>query len=317
MTPNLQRFGWRPDVHSRLTELLQAAPKDAPAAVFDFDNTCIRGDIGELFSHFMIDEMLYRYDLDDFWTLIHEDDGRDELREITLAALNIDQARRKSSPEYRRYQAEMGALYGRRLQRAGKRDCYQWAVRLHVGLRPDELEAWTKVAIQRELANEISVERRLSAAGEEVRIGRGIRYLMEMGQLMQALQQAGYEVWVVSATNIWTVRVFAGYFGVPKERVLGNRVAISDGALTDQAQAPILFREGKVEIIDQVIKKQPFLVAGDTITDFEMLHYAKEMALVIDCGNATLREAAKKHRWALQPQSELTTTTAATWPITP
>lgn len=317
MSPNLTRAGWRPQVYEWLQDLLQTAPSDSPAAVFDFDNTCILGDIGELFSHFLIDEMRYRYDLDEFWAQIHEEDGRADLREITEAALAIPRALRPTSAEYQRYQAEMGALYGRRLKRAGKRDCYEWAVRLHVGLRPQQIKAWTQEAIENELASDIAVERRLSATGEEVKISRGIRYLLEMGQLMHALEQAGFEVWVVSATNIWSVRVFAGYFGIPPERVLGNRVTIEDGLLTGQTQSPVLFREGKVAIIDQVIKKQPLLVAGDTITDFEMLCYAQEMALVIDCGNQTLRDSARERRWALQPQSELTAVTSPTWRVTP
>lgn len=309
--------GWREDVHRRLSDLLEAGPAmsggasgDAPVVVFDFDNTCIFGDIGELFSHFLIDEMRYRYDLDDFWEQIHVDDGRGELRELTEKVLAIDGAERADSKLYHQYLAQMGALYGRRLTRAGKRDCYEWAVRLHAGLTPQELTRWTAEAIERELRREIFVEERLTRHGEEVRIGRGIRLLREMHELIASLDRAGYEVWIISATNIWSVRVFGAYFGVPPERVLGNQVEIKNGILTGKTCTPVLFREGKVAIIDEVIGKRPVLVAGDSVTDYEMLCEAQELALVIDSGSTLLRSEGKKRGWAIQPQSELIATSS-------
>ncbi len=313
--PRLSFGGWREDVHRRLSDLLEGGPAvsggscgDAPVVVFDFDNTCIFGDIGELFSHFLIDEMRYRYDLDDFWEQIHVDDGRVELRELTERVLAVDVAERVDSKLYHQYLAQMGALYGRRLMRAGKRDCYEWAVRLHAGLTPHELTRWTAEAIERELVREIYIEKRQTRRGEDVEIGRGIRLLREMYELIQALDKAGFEVWIISATNIWSVRVFGAYFGVPPERVLGNQVEIENGVLTGKTCTPVLFREGKVAIIDEVIGKRPMLVAGDSVTDYEMLCEAQELALVIDSGSTLLRSEGKKRGWAIQPQSELSAT---------
>jgi phosphoserine phosphatase len=312
MTDGMARGGWRDEVYERLAELLRRGSADSLPVVFDFDNTCILGDIGELFSHFLIDEMLYRYDLEGFWELIHPDDGREELRRVTEAALSD----RRDREAYELYLAQMGALYGRRLVRAGARDCYEWAVRLHVGLRPEEVRGWTKVAIQRELKRVVEVEQRRTEAGEEVRIGRGIRLLREMGELIAALRRAGFDVWIVSATNLWSVQVFAAYFGVPPERVLGNRVRLVDGVMTGQTQTPVLFREGKVAIIDERIGRRPALVAGDSVTDLEMLEVASEVALVIDGGSGELRAVGEERGWAIQPQGELTAVAAleeVTW----
>lgn len=305
---NLPAGRWRPEVHQRLSALLEAPPSGRPVAVFDFDNTCILGDIGELFSHYLIDEMRYRYDLNDFWDEVHPDDGKKELKKITEEALNVRADERENSPIYQDYLAEMGALYGRRYRREGRRACYEWAVRLHVGLTEEEMRRWTAEAIERELRRERGVEERRCQRGEVVQIHRGIRTIQEIRDLFGALEAAGFDVWIVSATNIWSVQVFGAYFGIPRERILGNRVEVKKGRLTSKPEHPVLFREGKVEAIEKFIGKRPALVAGDTITDYEMLCMADKVSLVIDRGHKLLRSEGAKRGWAMQPQVELTAT---------
>lgn len=321
----LPRINWHPDVHERLTNLIQrhsslftdaTTDTERPLAVFDFDNTCILNDIGELFSHFLIDEMLYRYDLNDFWDLVHPDDGRDTLYDITQKALQIPAAKRAQSLAYEHYLYEMGALYGRRLNRAGKADCYQWAVRLHVGMTEQQIHAHSNQAIRREMARSIERQKRLhplpnlqdpTLPAHPVSIGRGIRMFEEIYTLIQTLKANNFDVWVVSATNIWTVRAFAQLFGISPDRVLGNSLLTGPNEiLTSETILPVLFRQGKVEAIHKYIGRTPALALGDSDTDLEMLVEATDLSVVIDVGNAEMRAAAKKHGWAIQPQSALT-----------
>ncbi len=302
---NLAPRGWHPEVHRALLDLLDRAPA-GEAVVFDFDNTCILGDVGELFGHFMVQQMRYRYDLDAFWELVHPEDGREALRELTEAALELSAHEREGSPLYERYLAQMSGLYGRRLQRAGKRDCYEWAVRLHVGLSEEEMTSWSKEVIARELIEPRRRERYRCDDGHVAEVQRGIRPFVEIYELMRALEAAGLEIWIVSASNIWTVRAFADHFGLPQERVLGNRVAVEEGRLTDKTRIPALYREGKMAIIEEVIGKTPVLVAGDAVTDYEMLCGAGELALVIDRGDELLRKEGRKRGWLMQPQQQLT-----------
>ena len=302
--------GWRSEVRRRLEEAIADSREqsETPLAVFDFDNTCIAGDIGELFSHFLIDEMAYRYDLDEFWELIDPRDGREQIRELTMEALELDRQQREHSDVYREYLAEMGAVYGRKYAREGRASCYRWAVRLHVGMTPKQIRQLTHEAIDREMASAMATEQRETGRGETVRIRRGIRRLAEIHRLMGRLSHAGFDVWIVSATNRWSVEAFAERgFGVPPERVLGNRVTVDEkGRLTDATQHPVLFGEGKVDIIDQEIGRRPAIVLGDSITDLEMMEHATHMPLLIDHGNEPARQRARERGWAVQPQGELT-----------
>lgn len=310
---DIERGGWTQGVYRRLCEAVDAAvgAAEAPVAVFDFDNTCIFGDIGELFSHYLIDEVGYRYDLDAFWRLIDPRDGRDHIRGLAEALLAAPPEARKAGAIYEEYLAEMGAVYARKYRREGASSCYEWAVRLHVGMLPDEIRRGTVEAICREVDADVDVELRGTSRGNDVRIARGIRIHREFRQLISALDDLGFEVWVVSATNQWTVETFAEReFGVPAERVLGNRLAFeADGRiLSDRTLAPVLYRQGKADIIAQEIGRQPALVFGDSWTDFEMMCQASQLAVLIDRGQAELRAEAEDLGWAIQPQDALTHT---------
>jgi phosphoserine phosphatase len=306
----IEQQNWTDEVYEGLCRAVEGASGDGerPVAVFDFDNTCIFHDIGELFSHFLIDEIGYRYDLDAFWELVDPRDGRDHIRTLTRELSAMAPKARRSCAAYEEYLAEMGAIYGRKYVREGAASCYQWAVRLHVGMTPADIRRRTVDAIKLEVGREITCEVRDTRRGGEVRINHGIRIHEEFRRLMPALTAAGFDVWIVSATNLWTVQTFAELvFGVPRQRVLGNRVEMGeDGLLSATTCEPVLYRQGKVDIIAQEIGRQPALIFGDSLTDFEMMCEASELAVLIDCGHAELRDKAERRGFAVQPQDVLT-----------
>lgn len=100
--------------------------------------------------------------------------------------------------------------------------------------------------------------------------------------LIQRLQQAGVDVWIVSASPQWLIEQGAPYLGVPANRVVGVRLAVANGLATPHLIPPMTFRQGKVEAINKYIGKVPVYVSGDSITDFEMLQIASRMQMVIN-----------------------------------
>ncbi|HEY9840869.1 MAG: HAD family hydrolase [Candidatus Sericytochromatia bacterium] len=100
--------------------------------------------------------------------------------------------------------------------------------------------------------------------------------------LIQRLQRAGVEVWIVSASPQWLIEQGAPYLGVPADHVVGVRLGEANGLATPHVIPPMTFRQGKVEAITKYIGKTPVLVAGDSITDFEMLKIASRLQLVIN-----------------------------------
>lgn len=282
------------------------APRaERSVVVFDFDNTCILGDVGELFACWLVDTVGYRYDLQEFWDLIEPSDGRDDIRALVdeLSELPDDAEARREV--FGRYRAEMQAVYPRKLLREGKRVVYEWAVKLHVGLTPELMTEWSRACCLTEWSTPVHQEIFETRDGGEFSVWRGIRRVRAIREVMEFAQQQGHEVWVVSASNQWTVRAAASLmFGIPAQRVLGNVLEVEAGELTSRTIPPVTYREGKVEKIEAEIGVRPTLVFGDSDTDLDMMSWA-DAAVLIDHGNAEAQAAAVKHGWAVQPQSDL------------
>lgn len=290
-------------VSQTLAEVITRPRKEREVAVFDFDNTCIVNDIGEIFSYYLVDGISYRYDLDSFWNLIDARDGRDELRRMVEAIQSSSNP--FEHPLYDSYRSEMNAIYTRRLEREGKRDCYAWAVRLHVGLGEDAMVELSNRAIDAELAKPLERQTFLTSRGEEIAVERGIRMIHAIRELFRLLDANGIEVWICSATNIWTVREFAARYGVPRDRVIGNRVRVVDGVLTDELIEPVMFKEGKRAAIEREIGVRPTIVGGDSDTDFGMLEFA-EFPLFLDTGtDSAYIEHATRNNWNVVTRHKL------------
>ncbi len=297
---------WSPQAREAIDAALAAAPEhDSPIAVFDFDNTCILNDVGELFGHYLVEQMLYRLDLDAFWELIDPRDGRDTIRELAQQALAIPEAERSEHEVYRQYVADLGAVYGRRLEREGKRDCYAWAVTLHVGISELDMTTLSQRAIRQELGLDPYTQSLTTTRGETLTVERGMRMSREIKGLFDELKAGGIEPWIVSASNRWTVAAFAPMFGIDPTHVVGNQVEVEAGILSENLIQPALFAEGKVGAIDRDIGRRPLLAFGDSETDWDMLESAVVSGVFVDTGKPITARAEAKG-WAIQPQSDFT-----------
>lgn len=297
--------GFEHDVAERLEEATRPRAHRS-VVVFDFDNTCIRGDIGELFSYWLVEQQAYRYDLDAFWALVDDRDGRAEIRELVEDLQRLSASDPARATLFAQYRAEMAAIYPRKLQREGKAAAYEWAVRLHVGLTEPQMHRLSDACVVHEWSRELETDLLETNRGEKIEVERGIRRFAPVRRLMAWLRQRGHEVWIVSATNEWTVRRAATIlFGVSPEFVLGNRVKVRDGELTATVVPPALFRQGKVEIIEREIGVRPLVVFGDSETDLDMLSWAEALAVVIDHGEQIVRAQAAEKDWAIQPRDAL------------
>src|SRR5690606_32649259 len=133
------------------------------------------------------------------------------------------------------YRAEMTAIYPRKLLREGKASAYAWSVRLHVGLREHEMAEMSHSCILREWARPAGTHAFSTMRDERLIVETGIRPFAAIRQAMRFLEAQGLEVWVVSATNAWTVEVAAAMlFDLAPERVVGNRVTTVGDELTDE-----------------------------------------------------------------------------------
>ena len=148
------------------------------------------------------------------------------------------------------------------------------------GLSPDQA---------RGLAQEVLEE----ALGEEE-----IAFRPEIQDLVAALQEQDWEVWVVTASTPYAVQVAAAHYGVAPESVLGMELVTQGGLLAPAIRGPVCFGPGKVQVIQERIGRVPDLALGDAPTDLDMLRFSRQALLV---GEHPEMLIAAEQDWWKQP----------------
>lgn len=124
-----------------------------------------------------------------------------------------------------------------------------------------------------------------------------------MESLVQALHQAGTEVWAVSSTCNWVVEAGVGErFGIPASRVLAAEAAVADGIATSTLLA-VPTDEAKAGALRQAGIAAPDAVFGNSIHDLAMLQLAGQ-AYPINPSQALLHHAESSGWPVLYPQTE-------------
>lgn len=167
--------------------------------------------------------------------------------------------------------------YERRVH-ASRSQGYAWAVELMAGLAEDDVLHWS---------------RQLAHAWPN--------YRPAMLELAHGLMSEGFEVWIVSASNRWSIHAAAERMRFPVERALGIQSKVAAGLLTNEVRRPLTSEGGKVDVITQTIGVRPMLAFGDSMGDFAMLEHAEHPLIATRVGRKpnALVEHALKHGWPI------------------
>lgn len=303
---SLKGSGWNPYVKMRLEELIREQAQQNKVAVFDFDNTILCQDIGEAtFAQMVKDKVLTQATVPQH---LHYD--------FTVGDKSI---KFQESANLLSYYESLLRISDHQAS-DGSRDfiTFDWLVQIMAGLSPNQVIEGSRKAYD----NGSSVGRRanpllisdIEVTADTKAVARP-HFQPEMVELIALLLNNGFDVWVVSASNVWTVRYMVlkelnqklAECGAKKlitgDHVLGVSVLLKgkDGCfykdpnlarentayanldpdelakyeLTDKTLSPITGYMGKVANIMQWIGEQPYLVAGDSANDLPMLNYGE------------------------------------------
>jgi phosphoserine phosphatase len=122
------------------------------------------------------------------------------------------------------------------------------------------------------------------------------RIFPEVQELVRRLQEQGCEVWAVSSSNEWVIRVAMRQFGIPEERVLATAVEIENGIATDRL-IRIPSGPGKPQALRDVAKKQVDAAFGNSRWDADMLAMAQHAFAVNP--NPDLAALAGERGWSV------------------
>lgn len=131
-------------------------------------------------------------------------------------------------------------------------------------------------------------------------------------ELLAYLRANGFKTFIVSGGGVEFMRVFADkVYGIPPEQVVGSSGVVKFRA--DAAGKPQLFKEGKVEFIDdgpgkpvginRFIGRRPILAFGNSDGDLQMLQYTAggsgpRLALIVHHTDA-------EREWAYDRKSQI------------
>lgn len=308
-------------------------PGPRPVAVFDWDNTVIRNDVG---------------DATLFWALRNDvvrqpADWADTSRYLTPAAATALRAAcggvRPGEPlptsTDTRCADEILAVYATAATTAGAsafdgfdhrrmEPTYAWLAQLLAGWTPAEVRGFAAAARQENLAAPIGATQLVGSR----QVTGWVRYYDQQRDLVQTLRRNGFDVWVVSASPQHVVEAWAADLGVGANRIVGIRSVKKAGVLThrltgcgdvsDGADSVITYLDGKRCWVNQEIygvrgaeaferqaeDKRPAFAAGDSTTDLTFVRDATALRLVINRNKTELMCHAYHDldgRWIVNP----------------
>ncbi|MEU8778311.1 haloacid dehalogenase-like hydrolase [Streptomyces sp. NPDC048606] len=324
VTPRLAA-GWHGDNRARLQRLIDAygrcgpyrPHRNKPVAVFDWDNTVVRNDVG---------------DATMFWLLRHGKIRQPDARDWSTTSRFLTPAAARAladacgplarpgtplptgTPAGTACADEINAVYGSATTRAGTaafagwdrrttEPGYAWLAQLTQGWTAREVRGFAAAARAENLA---------APVGATQRVGSGtatgwIRYYDQQRDLVATLRKAGFDVWISSASPQPVVEVWADGVGIDADHVIGIRNTttrdgrhtphlLGCGTVRDGADTMITYIDGKrcwinqevfgvrgaaAERIQPASRRQVF-AAGDSDTDVSFLRDATALRLVVN-----------------------------------
>ncbi|MSP12119.1 MAG: hypothetical protein EXR62_04075 [Chloroflexi bacterium] len=305
--------GWDPAIREQLERVIAYYgrggpgydPQRPPAAAFDWDETVLEHDIGDAVLFYQIDALAFKWELPEFWQLIPPD-LRQQWQDIGRPLWKLGPGEVPNHPAYAEYLAIGYQLFHDMLV-APRQIGYPWFTQVLAGFTVDEVIALSDATFRRESA--WALGRRPIVP--EVSVRQGVRLRPTMVRLLRLLAAAGFQVWVVSATNRWTVQTVAARVGIPPERVIGMETEVYEGRITTRLVEPAPYYEGKsAALLSRLGPARLILAAGDSPSDESMISLAEAVRLVINPRDVALRArcAAACERgepWLIHPAFDM------------
>lgn len=301
---------WGRDALAKVTRAIERAGRGA-RVLFDFDNTIVRGDLGDVALLALLEEgEIVRPDRRAWGPLsAHARDAIDDAFGAH-SAIGLAHERREGIVRLLAHVLTKERLAdGRAAFEPSITSCCRGSYFAMAALIDAlSLEAREALAVR-------AFEAALSADGDHVteieghRVERSLRPREGMLALRALAEDAGLEAWIVTASHEDLVRTIAPRLGFDPSRVIGARPARSLASWGELEGAPVMtFDVGKRahvahhaegRAIGEVHGHRPSvaIACGDADTDHAMLEDASQLIVLVDRGQPRVTElAARRER---------------------
>ncbi len=188
----LPQGNWMPTIKSRLENLIQENKNKSKIVIFDFDNTMVSRDIGEAtFATLAIENTIHKNSPYAQWA----PDFTIDTRHVSLA----------TSPNVTAYYEDfLEATKHIKDEKTPYSNAYAWIVQIMAGLTPQDVISATKKAYKEGTG---AKDREDSSLGETMVNGYRLPFFYpEMIDLAGTMISNGFNVYVITASNVWSVR---------------------------------------------------------------------------------------------------------------
>jgi hypothetical protein len=318
-------LAWHGDNHARLEEMISTLGSSSagydssskPVAIFDWDNTVIKNDIGDAYLSWMLhnDKVLQPPGQD--WTQFSPWLSPAAIGRLDAACSEHPAGEPLPTSTDADCVATIFGFYEDKVTEEGEPawldegydhrsfvPALALPAQIQAGYTLEQLDGFADQVVEQTLNAELGSLRTVGHS-EDV---AWIRIYDESRALIGALQEHGFDVWIVSASPEPVVRAFARRVHVDADHVIGIRSVVDDdgeltydlqgcGSVADGDNTTLTFVDGKRCFVNQEIfgvegpaamevqtdpTKRPAFVAGDATTDVSMLRDATALRLVIN-----------------------------------
>lgn len=339
--------GWTDDARARINEMIRERGKtgagydsrNRPVAAFDWDNTIFKNDMGDATMYWMLryDKVLQPARKD--WSTTSANLTPSAVAALSSACDLLAPAGKPLPTStgtacadeilaiYDGGKTFGGAAAFRNAQTLTQKQTYAWLAQLQAGYTPGEIRDFARAAYEQN-AN-AAVGSTQTIGGSTVVTAWG-RIYDQMRDLVGALEENGFDVWIVSASPQYVIEPIAELLGVDAAHVIGIRTVLEDGKTTSTLQgcggiadgpdAPITYDAGKRCWLNKIVFRMPdgpaqlephpdlakrqVFAAGDSDTDIAFMKDATYLKLVVNRNQTQLMcNAYANHgnRWVVQP----------------
>jgi len=268
LDPNLRRF---------LQKYNHPTNAETPVAVFDCDDTLIKGDIGESMFYFQLEHFLLRVSPATIWP---DHPKHEELSNLYegLSKLPPDKAVRDR--RFISFAEMMLDWYLDQLAEGETAKACSDIVRLFSGFTSIEVRQIAHAATKKEL----EANKEVWTMGRH-NLPRGIRFIRESLGILKDLKSRAFDIWIISGSNRWSVEAVCEHIGIPIDRIIGVDLQEHDNVLTATVKQPVPVLDGKVAALRQHIPDAPKIVVSDSTYDIPLFHYSADLKVLVRPSN--------------------------------
>lgn len=244
---------WSSEIFSYLEKNLTG--RKFQTALFDFDNTLVRGDFGEeVMCELLQAGVPWIESLSPFFPEPALFEKMETLRKTDTQS----------------FMDEVWKYYESKIEKEGLGIAYRWSTWIFSGRSSKDLQDTAKLVWERHQKDTSS---------------KAVQAFVPMFELVKELEKTGTKIWIVTASPEPVIQLVSEKWGIPKENVLGMRLVEKNGILSHELIEPFTYGIGKVEFLNLANGNQGYDIAfGDSENDFPMLSHGRSNGIFLDRG---------------------------------